>query len=280
MTKWSADEEAANEAPDSRRYPLAFPPPPPRTPSEPVPAFPAPPARPLTPATRAFPAPEEQRSLLRYGESVVRDERAGAAPVAAFDVDLRLPEAVPADLLAEVRAQAEAVGYAAGWAQGRREVAKAGAAKAERGIKAAAEVRAAQAARAVGALSAIALAAESLERQMIPVVHEFEQTIVDTALQIASAVLGREVAMATEPGREALARALALAPVGRPVTVRLNPVDRLTIGTTELVTEGRTVTLVDDPALKPGDAVAHCDATTIDARLEPAIERVREVLGL
>jgi flagellar assembly protein FliH len=44
--------------------------------------------------------------------------------------------------------------------------------------------------------------------------------------------------------------------------------------------DGRPITLVDDPSLKPGDAVAVCDATTIDARLGPALERVREVLGL
>src|SRR2546423_13311096 len=97
MTKWSADEEA-EEPSDSRRYPLAFPPPPPRASSRPVPAFPVPPARPLTPATRAFPAPEEHRAVLRFGESVLRDERADSVPAATFDVDLRLPEALPADL--------------------------------------------------------------------------------------------------------------------------------------------------------------------------------------
>jgi flagellar assembly protein FliH len=274
MTKWSADDEAAED------YPLAFPPPPPRTPSQPVPAFPAPPPRPVTPATRAFPAPEEQQGLLRFGENILRDDRAGAVPTAAFDVDLRRPEALPADLVAQVRAHAEAAGYAAGWAKGRREAAKAGAAKAERGIKAAAEVRAAQAARVESAMLAITRAATGLERQMLPLAQDLEHTIVDTALQIASAVLGREIADAREPGREAIMRALALAPEGRPVTVRLNPVDRLTIKTTEVVMDGRTVTLVDDPTLQPGDAVAQCDATTIDARLEPAIERVREVLGL
>jgi flagellar assembly protein FliH len=80
-----------------------------------------------------------------------------------------------------------------------------------------------------------------------------------------------------------LARVLALAPEQRPVTVRLNPADRMTIGlsdrTTELVVDGRSITLVEDPTLQPGDAVAVSDATTIDARLGTALERVREVLG-
>ena len=265
-------------ATDSRDYPLAFPPPPPRTPSQPVPAFPVPPPRPVTPATRAFATADEHKGLLRYGENILHGDRAANVPAAAFDVDLRQPEALPADLLARVRAQAEASGYAAGWAQGRRQAAQAGAAKAERGIKASSEVRAAHTARVERALLAVANAAEVLERQVLPVIHDLEETIVDTAMQIATAVLGREIATAEQPGRDGVMRALALAPVGRPVTVRLSPADRQTMKTTELVIDGRTVTLVDDPALQPGDAVAVCDATTIDARIGPAVERVREVL--
>jgi flagellar assembly protein FliH len=41
----------------------------------------------------------------------------------------------------------------------------------------------------------------------------------------------------------------------------------------------RTVTIVADESLTPGDAVATCGATTIDARLSAAIERVRRVLA-
>jgi flagellar assembly protein FliH len=93
-------------------------------------------------------------------------------------------------------------------------------------------------------------------------------------------VLGHQARAADEPGREAIARALALAPEGRPVTVRLNSDDWMTIGMDEVVIDGRKVTLVDDPSLSRGDAVAQCDATTIDARLGPALQRVREVLGL
>src|SRR3954451_18572542 len=126
MTKWSADREPPDA--DPADYPLAFPPPPPRTPSHPVPAFEAPPPRPVTPATRAFPTTDEQKGILRYGENVLRDERADRVAAVAFDGALRRPEAPPTNLMAQARAKAEAVGYAAGWAQGRREAAKAGAA--------------------------------------------------------------------------------------------------------------------------------------------------------
>jgi flagellar assembly protein FliH len=272
--------EAAGEVVEdqtaAQRLPLAFPVPPPRPPGPIVPAFPGPPARPVTPATRAFPPADA--STLRFGENVLRDARAGEAPAARFDVDLRRRQALPASLIAQVRAEAEAAGYAAGWAQGRREAQAASLAAADNAAMDAADARATQAARVEQALIALASAATSLERRAIPTVRDIEDTIADTALEIASAVLAHELAVTAEPGRAAVARALALTPTQRPVTVRLNPVDRLTMGTSELVMDGRTITLVDDPTLRSGDAVAQCDATTIDARLEPALQRVREAL--
>jgi flagellar assembly protein FliH len=266
----------------SADYPLAFPPPPKKSPSEARLAYPPPPPAPATPATRAFPRPPD--TVLQYDEHVVRDERAAAVPTARFDVDLRKRADLPPELVAQVRAEAEAAGYAAGWAQGRREAQQASLDQAERDAQNVEDVMAMQAIDVDRAIEGIAAAARELERRAIPTVLDIENTIAETALMVAEAVLGREVHTATDPGRDAIARALSLAPEQRPVTVRLNPVDRMTIGlsdgTTELVMDGRPITLVDDPSLKPGDAVAVCDATTIDARLGPALERVREVLGL
>jgi flagellar assembly protein FliH len=258
-------------------YPLAFPPPKKRRSGAPRPAFPPPPPPPVTPATRAFP-PAEDPATVRFGESVLRDSRAGAAPSARFDVDLRERETLPPDLVARWRGEAEATGYAAGWAQGVREAREAAAADVVRVAQEAARAAEAQQAVVERALYAIGRAADALESRAVPAAHELEEQIVATAFAIAEAVLARELRTAAEPGREALARALDLAPASSPVTVRLNPADRMTIGETELVMDGRTVTLVDDPGLQPGDAVALCDATTVDARLGPALDRVREVL--
>jgi flagellar assembly protein FliH len=185
---------------------------------------------------------------------------------------------VPPDVLARVRAQSQASGYAAGWAQGLREAREVAAAEAARVVAGRAQVIEMHRRRIERALQAIGRAADSLEERAVPVAHEIEQQIVATAFTIAEAVLARELRTAAEPGREALTRVLALAPSSGPVTVRLNPADRLTIGESELVMDGRTVSLVDDPSLGPGDAVALCDATTVDARLSPALDRVREVL--
>ncbi|GGM60963.1 FliH/SctL family protein [Dactylosporangium sucinum] len=262
----------------SADYEPAFPPPPPKRPSVPRPAFPPPPPRPTTPSTRAFPPPERPATV-RYGESVLRDERAGAAPSARFDVDLREHEELPAELVAQVRAEAEAVGYASGWAQGMREAQASADEEADR-VAAEMEAMAGMHRRRVEqALQAVGAAAAELERRMVPAAQDVEDQIVATAFALAEAVLGRELRTAAEPGREALARALALAPSGSPVTVRLNPDDRRTIGQTDLVLDGRAVSVVEDANLRPGDALAVCDATTVDARLGPALERVREVLG-
>jgi flagellar assembly protein FliH len=274
----TSDDAAVDRS--SSTYPLAFPPPPPRPPSQPVPAFPPPPAAPVTPATRAFPDPPD--SALRFGEHVLRGTRASQVQTARFDVDLRRREPLPPGLLAEMRAEAEAAGYAAGWAQGRGEAQAAAVAQADRDAQAVEDVMAATTVQIDRTIAAFATAAEALERRAIPTVHDIEDAIIDTALKIAEAVLGRETSTASEPGRDALARVLALAPEQRPVTVRLNPADRITIGLsngiTELVVDGRLITLVDDPTLRPGDAVAVSDATTVDARLGTALERVREVL--
>jgi flagellar assembly protein FliH len=262
---------------DPPDYPLAFPPPPAKRRVAPERAFPPPPPPPVTPATRAFPPPE-QSVVVRFGESVLRDRRADAAPSARFDVDLRELETLPPALVARWRAEAEATGYAAGWAQGMREAREAAAAEAERAENHAAEIARTHRLRVERAALAIGRAAESLEKLAVAAAHEVEEQIVATALAVAEAVLARELRTADEPGREALARALALAPSNTPVTVRLNPADLLTIGRTELVVDRRIVTLVTDPGLQPGDAVALCDATTVDARLGPALDRVREVL--
>jgi flagellar assembly protein FliH len=43
---------------------------------------------------------------------------------------------------------------------------------------------------------------------------------------------------------------------------------------------GREVLVVPDPTVERGGAIVDCDATRVDAQLGPALERVREVLGL
>lgn len=217
---------------------------------------------------------------LEYRHAVLPADRAGTVTAARFQTDLRGQKTLPAEVSARLRAEAHAAGYAAGWAQGRREADVAATADRERYAAEAHAAAEAQASTVERAVRALAGAAQSLERRAVPAATDIEDTIVRAAFALAEAIVVRELATATEPGRDALARAMALAPAGRPVTVRLSPADHATLAVSTVDTDGRTVTVVADPGLAPGDAVAECDATTIEARLGDALDRVREVLGL
>src|SRR4051794_26723436 len=217
------------------------------------------------------------------GDTVVRGTAAGTATAARFDVSLGERLALPTELYERLRAEAQSAGYASGWAQGRREAELAAGAARDQADAEARQAAAAQAARAQQALIAVAGAAAQLEQRMVPTTAELEELIMTTAFAIAESVIGRELASATEPGRDAVARALALTPTDRPVTVRLHPTDYATVTEEQparVEMNGREVNLVADHSLHPGDAVAECDATTVDARIQPALNRVREVLGL
>src|SRR5207244_12666208 len=52
-----------------------------------------------------------------------------------------------------------------------------------------------------------------------------EDALARTAVDLASAIIGRELQLADSPGADALARALALVPAGAAVVARLHPAD-------------------------------------------------------
>ena len=222
----------------------------------------------------------------RFGEHVLRGNRAGNPAAARFSIDLRniaVTEATVRQANLRGDAEAHAMGYAAGWAEGRRAAAAAALDEIEqvkaRGLVAEA-ANAAVIDRAVGALAA---AAARLDQRATPDLEELERIVVAVAFALAEAVVGRELAVATEPGGDAIARALAVAPASGPVTLRLHPADLATLAETGgvagvLTVAGRTVTVGPDPSLEPGDAVAECDTTTVDARLGAALDRMREVV--
>ena len=101
---------------------------------------------------------------------------------------------------------------------------------------------------------------------------------VDLALQIAEAVLGRELAVASDPGADAIARCLEIAPSTGDLVARLHPDDATRLGEV-LGLADRQLTVVADPSLQPGDAVVTINDSMIDARLAEALRRVGEVLA-
>jgi len=132
------------------------------------------------------------------------------------------------------------------------------------------EVRRATA--ALSALSRAVAAAEEAERTMRA---EIQAAAPKLAFALVEALLGRELALAANPGREAVARVLALDEGMEPATVRMNPADIAAFGEGDL---GRVVSVVADPAVERGGAVVEIGRATLDAQLGPAVERVREIL--
>jgi len=189
---------------------------------------------------------------------------------APFEVDLTTSSPLAGVDRAKVD-EAVAEGYRAGFESGHGEGYQAGLAAARRDVEAQAEAE----------LGALRLAAEALatavtqacEAQTIAF-HDLEDEVTAAAFAIAEAVLDRELAVAAKPGRDAVARALALAPTGDAVA-RLHPDDIATVGSLEA---GREVRLVVDPSVERGGAIVEVGACTIDAQLGSAMARVRKAL--
>jgi flagellar assembly protein FliH len=184
-----------------------------------------------------------------------------------------------ASATAGVRDSARSEGYAQGYAEGRR-AAAAEAAKAETARAAAqAELDQARTAQFHRSLAALDTAVTSLEAQAGREAARAEHALAEAAFPLVETMLGRELELATTPGADAVRRALALAPSGRPVTVRLNPADAAAVAELPGWPGDREMTVVADSGVGVGDALAECDAVRIDARLATALARVREVLG-
>jgi flagellar assembly protein FliH len=144
-------------------------------------------------------------------------------------------------------------------------------------------------------LAALDEAASDLRRRQALALAGLEDTLARTAVDLAAAIIGRELQIAESPGADALARALALVPAGAKATARLHPADAALLddvrpATTLIAPEpagtpasaARTipagVTIVPDPAIEPGGCILEVGDSRIDAQLGPALDRVRAAL--
>lgn len=131
--------------------------------------------------------------------------------------------------------------------------------------------------RAGQALAALDVFRTEVEERMAELCAQLGSEVTNLALEIAEAILEREITTATDPGAEAIARCLDLAPDLGDVVAHLNPDD------VELLDEvtglrDRNLHVVPDPRLDRGDAVVRVDDSLIDGRVAAALERVAEVL--
>ncbi len=155
-------------------------------------------------------------------------------------------------------------GYAAGLRQGRDD------GEAQARAETGAEV--ARLAQAVHNLRAEA------DTRVAAAIDELAQRTTGLALVIAQAILGREVHTASDPGAEAIARCLAMAPLAGAVVAHVNPIDAERLGPLPQL-EGRSFTVAADPSLASGEARVTVADTLVDGRLDEALARVADLLG-
>lgn len=211
------------------------------------------------------------------------DTLAVARPAFALDG----PSAIPDRLVAEARSAAEAVGYARGWAQGLAEARRTSADELATARAEQARHAAERSDSLAAALAALAAAAAQVEAVAAPACAQIEDTVLGLAVELAQALLGRELRQPDVAGPAALARVLALAPEGEPVSVRLHPTDHAQLsgadGAALLAAvrgaAGREITLTSDASVLPGDALARCGAASLDARLSAGVARLQEHLA-
>jgi flagellar assembly protein FliH len=121
-------------------------------------------------------------------------------------------------------------------------------------------------------------AVERLDATAAPVVDELRDSIIDSIVVLVGDLLGRELAMASAPGLDALQRALTLCPTDVPVVVRLHPDDLDEVPAEALAGLPASVTVVADETVERAGAVAEAGTQRVDAQLGAALERVRQVL--
>jgi flagellar assembly protein FliH len=189
---------------------------------------------------------------------------------------------IPDELLVPARAAAQAAGYAAGWAHGIRAARLVAEAEARTARAETQRLLAEQRARLQQAFRALDEAAAGLEQRAAPSADDAQDAIIAAALEIAEAVVGHTVRTDARRAPAALGRVLALVPSAEDVTVHVAPADYavLTADGSEPLpgSTARRISLVEDASLAPGDAVARSAATVVDARIDRALARVREVL--
>jgi flagellar assembly protein FliH len=160
-----------------------------------------------------------------------------------------------------------AAGYEAGYADGQRD--------AETSAR---DIGREVTARVDQAVSALCRAADAARVSYEERAACLERAVPPFAFAVLEELFGRESVLAVDPGRDAIARALALDEGILPAVARLSPGDAAAIGDLADLSPSRQLTVVADPTVEPGGAVVEVGSTTIDSQLAEALQRVRAVV--
>ncbi len=156
----------------------------------------------------------------------------------------------------------------AGFADGHRAGLEAAATTAE-GARLAAATRAAE---------RLAAAAADVGEQRAAVVAELVTDVVGLAFELLEVVVGREAVLSETSAMDAVVRALALAPEGDDLVVRVHPDSGIDRAEIERLVADPGVTVVDDADVEIGGCLVSVGPCHIDAQIAPALARVRACL--
>ena len=182
-----------------------------------------------------------------------------------------------ATLAESTRAAARSQGYSVGWAQGRREADETARLAADQTAQRNAAAEARREAEHRAALTALELAAARLDETLTELSARVDAQASELAFELTRELVGRELALAEDPGADTVRRVIAVLPGRMDVRVRLNPDIASAAATAELTEHG--VVVVPDPTLAPSDAMVESEGAVLDLRVETAIARLREVLA-
>lgn len=169
-----------------------------------------------------------------------------------------------------------AKGFAAGWAAGQKRAAREAA---QEHARVAEEVRLAEEARneafadAMGQIANLALAMQNRDEL---VVDEMKEILAGAAIELAEALLGAELTNAETGAKAALRRALSVTDPKEIVKIHMNSRDLEVLQQSGVESP---VTLIADPEMEAGDAIAYMPEGFLDARLSSAMDRARATLN-
>lgn len=111
------------------------------------------------------------------------------------------------------------------------------------------------------------------------VVDEVVEDVSGLVVDLAEVLVGRELALGSSAAREAIARALALAPTGPELVVQVHPDCGLGDADIAGAAVGRQVTIVRDPSIDLHGCRIVAGGCQIDAQIPAALERVRAAVA-
>ena len=126
------------------------------------------------------------------------------------------------------------------------------------------------------AVSRFRAATDALNARTVPLLEDAQDAILSTAIDLAEAIIGRELGNEQASAQAAVRRALSGVNLAVVHSVRMNPADLALLGDTALVEAG--VTFVPDATLSHGDAITEFPNGYLDARVRDAFNRAKAAI--